>query len=132
MKNLFSAIARFYPKVAKTVYEDRARITQVTSIDDGHGGWGDSQSIIARDIPCVFVPFSEKQKEQNFAGGIHGVAEGIIYLPGQHERQFLDVPNKARITIAARGVEPERVFEVLSVKPYVGILTEAVVAFYAE
>lgn len=115
-----------YQSIATVVYDDRCSISRATQVNDGRGGWTETWSLIATEIPIGFVPY-DTAKEIVIAGQSKGYADGDAYLPAMFDGEALDVNEADRLIIATNGVEPERALEIIFPAPHQGILIQAIV-----
>jgi hypothetical protein len=76
----------------------------------GDGTWGTGATSNTADVPCKYEPLNAFERAQ--AGRVAAFADHRLTLPAVWQGAALIVPPDATVTVAARGVNPQRVFTV--------------------
>lgn len=104
---------------------DTCSIQANTDSDDNAGGWGSSWSDLLTNVPCRFSDGAGM--EELLAGAQQGFLDGVVFLPAKFNGSAINLTNKKRIVVNARGSEPARTFEIIGFGPSEGVLISAMV-----
>ena len=105
---------------------DTLSIIRTTAADDGAGGVGApvETATNATPLPCSVVPASAF--DEQFTGGrTTGKVEYKITFPAVIGIVAVDVSPRDVLRVAARGLEPERDYEIGGLKRASGVVIEA-------
>jgi len=106
--------------------EDRVTFQRFTNTSATDGGLKTSTAnTTPTSIPCVYFPANPKKAEQFQIGNEQIV--GMLYiitLPSQYGSVAVDVDSNCQASIAARGVEGTKTFQVRGINRIAGALIE--------
>lgn len=108
--------------ILEEVGPDRCTIETPALVDDGHGGKRQEWAAVSdelTELPCIAYPNAAQAK-------ILGEVPASKTIYSVLVKGGAAVTSKMRVRIDARGTEPERIVEVKSVLPALGVIVEIV------
>lgn len=92
---------------AEKFMADTCSLLWLSQVDDGRGGWTNTQLLIASNVPCSYAGLSNSDKQ--LAGKVLTDQGHNVTLPCNADTQIIS-PNH-QLLVAARGVTPSLLFK---------------------
>lgn len=103
-------------------FPDLLNVVGETSVSDSGGGYFDSaSSSVYSNVPCVYVPLSGNRTDAN--GKLLSVNAYEITMPAyMPNRTRINLDDSHRLVVLARGLEPQKVFQIKSIGDQMGVI----------
>lgn len=116
------------PEIAVDVFPDLMMIREeAPTTDSGGRRVRGAVTDAYEDVPVTYEPMTFSVSRQTIGDRQVSTQQYLVTFPTHHQNERIDInPAVHRLTVYARGNEPEKTFRIVNVRDYSGVVFEVV------